>query len=96
MTKEELLQKGMDWAFNQGPSTVLLICVWAFLAVDKVQLQPERDRIQREAYAEFQEKADASIKHVLEVIDQMNEKWREALLKSKGMKMSGDDPVVIN
>lgn len=96
MTREEFIQKGMDWAFNQGPSTVLLLSVWAFLAVDKVQLQPERDRIQREAYAEFQEKADASIKNVLTMIEQMNENWREALLKSKGLKMSDVDPVAVN
>ena len=87
MTKDELITKGGEWLLAQGVSTVLLGSILAFMAYDKVYLQPQRDQIQREAYKEIQEGGAKFFDAALDRIEEHNERWRQAILGKTGLTL---------
>lgn len=92
MTWESIGQEAFKWGKEQGTNFVLLACILVFMAYDKVNLQPARDQIQRDAYKAMQDAAFKSIETFMDRQDKASEQWREALLNAKGIKLNPLDP----
>ena len=90
ITVKTLGLKGADWIVNQAVPAVLLACILIFMGFREIYLQPERDRLQREAYKEIQQEGQLFFDSALEKIEQNNERWRTAILGLRGLSIQQD------
>ena len=90
ITVKQIGLKGADWIVNQAVPAVLLACILIFMAFREVYLQPERDKVQREAYQKIQTDGQLFFDSALEKIEQNNERWRTAILGLRGLSIQQD------
>lgn len=90
ITVRQIGVRGVDWLVNQAVPAVLLACILLFMGFREIYLQPERDRLQREAYEKIQKDGQLFFDAALEKIEENNERWRTAILGLRGLSIQQD------
>lgn len=90
ITVKQIGVRGVDWLVNQAVPAVLLACILLFMGFREIYLQPERDKLQREAYEKIQKDGQLFFDAALEKIEENNERWRTAILGLRGLSIQQD------